>query len=147
MSEDGSLQKGFFSRDFHGMWMLNESGVKIGIISYSHDKTIHRQCERAAKYALVMAGCKDKRTTVEEAFVNRGLTWSEIAYIGDDVIDSTLLGTVGVAACPQDAHDKVKSLIETLPNGLISRFPGGYGAVREFAEYIQGINGDIKSGR
>ena len=57
-----------------------------------------------------------------------GITMQEVAYIGDDVNCYELLNIVGVAACPADASDIVKSI----PNIRILTKKGGEGCVREF---------------
>jgi 3-deoxy-D-manno-octulosonate 8-phosphate phosphatase (KDO 8-P phosphatase) len=147
MGEDGSLQKGFYSRDFHGMWMLDQAGVKVGIISCSGDRVIYRQCERAAKYALVMTGHKDKKAAIEGAFVAKGLGWDEIAYIGDDMVDLALLEVVGVAGCPSDADMLVQATVGTRDDGFLSSYAGGCGAVREFARYVLDLNGEKQNDR
>jgi len=141
MREDGSISKGFFSRDFHGMYELNKTGVEVGIISYSRDRVITEQCERAAKYVKVMIGAKNKLQVAKEEFVDKGTcSWDEIAFIGDDSVDAELLQAVGLAGCPWDADEKIKKLIARLDDGFQSSYPGGHGAVREFVEYISSVN-------
>ena len=144
VSEEGLLSKGFYSRDFHGMWMLNNAGVSVGVMSYSRDPVVSCQCNRVATYAICMTGIKDKAVAVESRFVTssvnpRGLVkdWEEIAYIGDDVIDIPLLEKVGLAACPIDADPVVRKCIEEHRDGFVSTKKGGEGCVREFVDYIR----------
>ncbi len=157
-SESGEVSKNFFTRDFHGMWMLNETGVKVGIISAASDSVIDHQCRRGGKYADVLKGTYDKRQTIEEKYVESGpgFGWHEIAFIGDDVFDMGLLSVVGLCACPLDADPAVIEFIETRGDdddspecpthgeGFCTSFHGGRGCVREFAEYVLEIN---KAGR
>lgn len=143
MGEDGSLVKGFFSRDFHGLYMLHETGVKVGILTYSRDGVIEEQCRRAAKFVDVMVGAKNKLNTVYRKYVRSGdLTWDEIAFIGDDVVDSDLLGEVGLPGCPGDAYSGVTELVMELDDGFVSKFNSGRGAVRDFTDYIRTVNGE-----
>lgn len=147
MNEDGQLFKSFSSRDFHGLSILHNIGVQIVFLSVSNDEVINRQAERAAKYARVITGVRDKYSFILEEYVNKnGTDWSDIAYIGDDIFDIPLLEAVGSASCPKDAHPLVKQVISDSSNGYISSFNGGSGAVREFTDYvvacIQGTKND-----
>ena len=56
----------------------------------------------------------------------------EVAYIGDDVNCFELLLNVGIAACPSNAVEKIKSI----PNIIQLEKNGGEGVVREFVEII-----------
>ncbi len=150
-TEKGEISKNFFTRDFHGMKMLSDVGVKISIITAASDYVIAHQCRRAAKYASVNRGIKSKvgfvaATYVDISDANRidGLkfAWDEIAFIGDDVFDIELMKSVGLCACPLDADLEVLSLIENQDDGFRSSFPGGKGCVREFAEYVFNMNGE-----
>ena len=51
--------------------------------------------------------------------------------MGDDLADLPVLRVVGLAACPADAVAEVKDAAH-----LITRAPGGRGAVREVVEVI-----------
>ena len=165
-SEDGKLSKNFFTRDFHGLWMLKEAGVKIGIITAANDDVIDHQCRRVLHYADLIKGSKDKLRSIEDKYEE--FEWSEIAYIGDDIFDMELLSAVSLCACPLDADSAVIKLIETrseddfegcsavpqrdvygrdidiefrqVGEGFLSELPGGHGCVREFAEYVLEIN-------
>lgn len=139
--EEGNIRKSFHTRDFHGMWLLSQTGVKIGIITYASDDVIVHQCRRGAKYATVMKGVKNKLEAVREAFVSgQSFEWDEICYVGDDVLDMELMKKVGLAACPSDAHHAITSLVRLHRDGFESVFPGGRGCVRDFADYVLEIN-------
>jgi 3-deoxy-D-manno-octulosonate 8-phosphate phosphatase KdsC-like HAD superfamily phosphatase len=70
---------------------------------------------------------------VEKKICNKeGITFSEIAYIGDDINCKELLESVALAACPANATSKIKEI-----PGIISMAKsGGQGAVREFVDFI-----------
>lgn len=139
MSETGAISKNFHTHDFHGMWLLKNSGVKVGILSMSSDQVIHRQCDRAAPYAVLWTGMKDKLALVEEKYLD-DYSWNEIAFVGDELFDMPLLVKVGLSACPHDAVTQVKDLLERKSDGLVlSRF-GGRGCIREFADYVLNCN-------
>ena len=56
---------------------------------------------------------------------------AEIAFMGDDVNDLAAIAIAGFSACPADAHESVRSVVN-----LVSRFPGGNGAVREMLDHL-----------
>lgn len=141
-TQEGQISKNFYTRDFHGMWMLDQSGIKVGIITVANDDVIVHQCDRGAKYAKVMKGVKDKLHYIMAYYVGK-YKWDEIAFIGDDVVDAELLAAVGLAACPCDAADGILDIVET--QGFVSSFSGGKGCVREFAEYVLEMNEGLKN--
>jgi 3-deoxy-D-manno-octulosonate 8-phosphate phosphatase (KDO 8-P phosphatase) len=56
---------------------------------------------------------------------------SQVAYIGDDIIDIGAMQLCGLKGCPADATFEVKSICD-----FISEKNGGDGAVRDFIEWL-----------
>lgn len=147
-TEEGVISKNFFTRDFHGMWVLHQTGVKICIITAAGDNVIEQQCNRGAKYAEVIKGSKNKLDSIRDKYIGSAIAWNEIAYIGDDLFDVDLLKEVGICSCPSDADDEVLEIVEYRSyrsefsdvEGFQSSFPGGKGCVREFADYVLRVN-------
>ena len=79
-------------------------------------------------------GIKNKKAMLDELLLHLNLDYSQVAYIGDDLNDLDCLKVVRIAGCPADASDEVKKSVS-----YICRKKGGYGAVREFIEYISYI--------
>ncbi len=140
MGENGSFSKNFYTRDFHGLWLIQPS-VKIGIMTFAKDSVITLQCNRAKVNADLHLGVQDKYMKVADMYLGEH-DWENMAYIGDDVIDIGLLKKVGFAMCPADAHPLVLKTMDECGN--VSEFNGGRGCVREFADCIQQINGASK---
>lgn len=140
-TENGVISKNFFTRDFHGLWMLDQAGVKICIITAATDDVIDYQRRRGAKYADLIKGSKNKLKSIEDTYGSK-YTWAEIAFIGDDLFDMELLSIVGLRCCPSDAAEEIveKFRNSQMHDTLVSHFPGGHGCVREFAEYVLDIN-------
>jgi 3-deoxy-D-manno-octulosonate 8-phosphate phosphatase KdsC-like HAD superfamily phosphatase len=59
------------------------------------------------------------------------LSDDEIAYIGDDILDMSILKRVGFSAAPSNARDEVKAICD-----YITIAEGGHGAVREVIDKI-----------
>ena len=71
----------------------------------------------------------------------KGLSASEVAYMGDDLPDLGALRLAGLATCPNDAVEAVRQCAE-----WIAPLPGGAGAVRALADFIlqsQGLLSDV----
>ena len=134
-SETGDELKKFNTRDGMGFHLLREAGIKSGIITTENTQIVER---RAAKlkvdYVYQGKNTGGKLQTAMEICRKEGITLAEAAYIGDDINCYDLLCNVGMAACPADAVDKIK----TIPNIRILRKKGGEGVVREFIEIILG---------
>jgi 3-deoxy-D-manno-octulosonate 8-phosphate phosphatase (KDO 8-P phosphatase) len=60
----------------------------------------------------------------------------QVCYMGDDLVDLSVLRRVGLAVAVADAVAEVKSVAH-----LVTQTPGGRGAVREVCEKILKIQG------
>jgi YrbI family 3-deoxy-D-manno-octulosonate 8-phosphate phosphatase len=92
------------------------------------------QIERRAeelKIDYLVLNCIHKRKALEKIVIENGFNMSEIAYIGDDIMDLPVLKVVGFSICPKDASKDVKKSVD-----YISYFNGGYGVVREIIEIV-----------
>lgn len=132
-SEKGDELKKFNTRDGMGFQLLREVGIKTGIITSEDRKLNERRAEKLKvdyiKQGTVYGG---KLTVIKEIVTEMGITLNEVAYIGDDVNCIDLLSSVGMAACPADANERVKQI----PGIKVMSRKGGDGCVREFAEII-----------
>ncbi len=128
--DNGIEYKSFFTRDGHGMVMLQQSGVEIGIITGRKSPLIDKRMNDL-KVKHVYQGKPDKLPTFLSLVEKLGLKFNEIAYMGDDILDLPILTRVGLSASPKDADAEVLSRVD-----LISEFNGGQGCVREICELI-----------
>ena len=63
---------------------------------------------------------------------------NDVAYIGDDLNDISLLKSVGFSACPSSAPNYIKKIVHTVLNKN-----GGEGVFREFVEQLFDIESII----
>ena len=128
-TENGDEFKKFSCYDGMGMKLLQKKGIKVGILT-SEDRLINRN--RAEKLSLDydFHGIENKFQFIKDFCEKENVKMSEIAYIGDDINCFELLSNVGIAACPTNAINKIKSI----PNIILLKSSGGNGAFREFAE-------------
>lgn len=132
-SENGDELKKFNTRDGMGFQLLQERGIKTGIIT-SEDTHIVANRAKKLKVDFLYQGKRDggKLAAAKEICEKMGITLDKVAYIGDDVNCIELLNAVGTRACPVDACEEVKRI----DGILVMKTKGGYGCVREFIEEI-----------
>ena len=56
---------------------------------------------------------------------------AQIAYIGDDIIDLSILIRCGLSATPNDAREYIKNEVD-----IVTSTKGGEGVLRDIADYI-----------
>lgn len=127
---NGVEAKAFNVRDGHGLKMLQRAGVRIGIITGRSSRVVEL---RAAELGIEILhqGAKDKLVPYRQVLAELALADSEVAYVGDDVVDLPILRRVGFAATVADACEDVKPLVHH-----VCRKPGGQGAVREICDLL-----------
>ncbi|MFO7837953.1 MAG: HAD-IIIA family hydrolase [Desulfosalsimonadaceae bacterium] len=122
--------KVFNVKDGLGIKMLQDCGVRIGIVTGRASAALLRRC-RELGVDLVFDGISDKGAVLEEILEKAGCTAEETGFMGDDLPDLALFGKVGVAVAVADAHENVHNRAD-----IITAHAGGRGAVREICEMI-----------
>src|SRR5262249_42194624 len=105
-------------------------GLKVGILSARHSATT---TQRAAQLgiSLVHQGVASKAAAYDQILSDVSVTDTEVAYMGDDIVDLAVLRRAGLSAAPSDAVTEVRSSVD-----FVSTCRGGEGAVRELVEMI-----------
>lgn len=128
--DNGIEYKSFHTRDGHGMVMLQQSGIEIGIITGRKSPLIDKRM-KDLKVKHVYQGVPDKLPTFLKLVDELGLDLSEIGYMGDDILDLPILTRVGLAACPLNADPVLPPYVD-----YVASLKGGEGCVREMCELI-----------
>ena len=126
----GSEIKTFNVRDGLGVRLLMLAGIQVGIATGRRSKALLHRCANL-KITMIFDGLASKSGVLAAINAQAGISANEIAYIGDDLMDISLMQKVGVSIAVADAHPLVISAAH-----LVSSFPGGKGAVREVCEMI-----------
>lgn len=129
-SETGDEIKKFNTKDAVGLNLLREKGIVTGIITGEDVELVRR---RAAKMKVneIHCGVSNKMELIKQLADKYNITLEQVAYIGDDLNDSDVMGSVGISFSVQDAIEIVKQKAD-----IITESKGGQGAVREACEYI-----------
>lgn len=139
---NGLETKVFNVKDGHGIKMLQRHGVDVGIITGRTSVVVDIRA-RELGIVLVYQGALRKMESYDDVKRKTGLDDSQIAYMGDDVIDVPVMRRVGFAAAPPDSLPEVLAVVD-----YVSTRPGGRGAVRELCDLIlrgRGVWGEIVS--
>jgi len=126
----GLETKCFNVRDGHGIKMLQRHGIEVGIITGRTSIVVDIRAKELG-ISLVYQGALKKLESYTDVKEKTGLDDSQIAYMGDDVIDVPVLRRVGFAAVPLDGLPEVRAVAH-----YVSACGGGRGAVREVCDMI-----------
>lgn len=129
---DGNgLETKFFNvKDGHGIKMLQRYGIDVGIITGRTSPVVDIRA-RELGIELLYQGALRKLESYEDVKLKTGLTDSQIAYMGDDIIDVPVMRRVAFAAAPPDALPEVLAIAD-----YVATVGGGRGAVREICDLI-----------
>jgi 3-deoxy-D-manno-octulosonate 8-phosphate phosphatase (KDO 8-P phosphatase) len=133
---DGGEAKSFNIRDGLGIVLARQAGLRTGLISGRSSEVVAR---RAAELRMdvILQGVTDKRAALDEILERERLQPSEVAYVGDDLNDLTVMQTVGLSAAPADAALEVRQQAF-----LVTEARGGHGCLRELIEAILRARGE-----
>lgn len=129
-NDAGTEIKPFNVKDGLGIRLLTNAGIQIGIVTgRKSDALIHR-C-RNLGIEIIFDGVKDKTAIIETIMETHALAMNEIAFVGDDLPDLSIMKRAGLAVAVADAHPILKEQAD-----IITKANGGRGAVREICEEI-----------
>ena len=130
---NGEELKKFNTHDGKGFELLRKAGIKTGIITSENTKIVENRAKKL-KVDYLYQGLEHngKLEVAKEICKKEGISLNEVAYIGDDINCKELLESVGISACPSNALNEIKELL----NIIKLNKNGGDGAVREFIEIL-----------
>ncbi|HMD18055.1 MAG TPA: HAD hydrolase family protein [Terriglobales bacterium] len=130
--------KGFHAHDGTGISLARLAGIKTGIITKRISETVALRA-RDLKMDHVYQGIQDKASVFAQILEKDGITATEAAFVGDDVIDLPAMRKCGLAIAVKNARPEVKAEAHwTTPHA------GGDGAARDAVEYILKAQGKWK---
>jgi 3-deoxy-D-manno-octulosonate 8-phosphate phosphatase (KDO 8-P phosphatase) len=138
--EEGRELKFFYARDGIGIKLLQEAGIRVGILSGRRARAVALRAKELG-ISVVRQKTRDKAQALGEILEAEKLRPEEACYMGDDLVDLPVLRRVGFPVAVADAVPEVKSMAR-----LVTRNPGGRGAVREVCEKILKIQGKWEKG-
>ncbi|HEX3800611.1 MAG TPA: HAD hydrolase family protein [Verrucomicrobiae bacterium] len=122
--------KRFHIRDGLGLVMLRHAGIKIGWVSKRPSLATTRRAEEL-KIDFLEQSKGSKVEIIENLLLKTKLTWEQVSYMGDDIVDLGVLRRAGFAATVADATDEAKAV-----SHYVTRADGGRGGVREVIDML-----------
>ena len=138
----GEALKVFHVRDGHGIKLAQRAGIEVALLSGRRsDAAYHRARELGIN--RFHEGLRDKVAVLEEIMAAMQIQASQVAMVGDDLVDLPIMGRAGLAVAVADAVPEVLAAAH-----WVTSLPGGRGAVREVCDLLfkaQGKWGEIVS--
>lgn len=127
---NGECIKRFHVRDGLGIRMLEESGIKVAVLSGRDSETLRT---RVADLGISHAqfGVKDKAQACRELMAEAGVAANETLCTGDDTIDLPAFSVCGMSAAVADAPMYIQNQAT-----MVLQTAGGQGALREVSDAI-----------
>jgi 3-deoxy-D-manno-octulosonate 8-phosphate phosphatase (KDO 8-P phosphatase) len=133
VSDDGHESVRCWRSDGLGLRELERAGVAMVIVSTETNAVVRH---RSAKLKVrCYQGCEDKLQVLTEIITAMGISFGEVAFVGNDSNDLACLRAVGFPVVVADAHPSVRRAAR-----YRTRLPGGRGAVREVCDLISGAH-------
>jgi 3-deoxy-D-manno-octulosonate 8-phosphate phosphatase (KDO 8-P phosphatase) len=127
---DGKDLKLFDVHDGLGVHILGKSGIPTILVTAKGSNTLIPRA-RDMQIAHVFADILPKSAVLEKIRVEYKISDSEICFVGDDLVDLSLMRRVGLPVAVNNAAPEVKKRAV-----YITKARGGRGAVREVVELI-----------
>lgn len=129
LDDDGRELKRFHARDGVGIQLAKHAGWKVLFCTARESQPARRRAEElGAQWAI---GVSQKDQFLEEWLGKRDISWSDVAYVGDDLQDLCVLEKVGWPIAVGDAALEVKAAAK-----YVTQLDGGRGAVRDAVEWL-----------
>ena len=137
---DGFEMKKFHISDGFYIVLAQRTGLKIAVVSGRYSAaTTTRMKDLKVKYILqeMREKCEQIKPLLEEL----KLEHSQVAFVGNEILDIKLAKKVGLSIAVADAAEELKDVVD-----YITEAKGGFGAVREILKaYFKGKNLDPMS--
>jgi len=134
---EGREMRTYDMQDGMGVTLLRNAGIFVSVMSSSYGGSIGKRMEML-KVEHCYTKVKDKAALVLQICEERGFDLSQVAFVGDDLVDLPPMEIVGFPIAVANAVPVVKESAK-----YVTVNSGGAGAIREIAEKILGVQKKI----
>ena len=111
MGENGEVMKAFNCHDVIPLKKLPILGIETVIMTKRTSKIVLNRAKEM-DISEVYQNVLDKETKLSELVKLKGITYAEVGYIGDDENDFKAMKKCGFKACPNDAIEMIKEIVD-----------------------------------
>ena len=129
--------KGFAAHDGLGMILARLGGLRLGLITKRESQTVALRA-RDLKIEFVFQGQNHKLHAAKQIAEQAGVGLEEMAYVGDDVVDLSVMRVCGLAIATANARPQVKAAAQ-----VVTKMAGGEGAGRDAIDFILSAQGSL----
>lgn len=130
LTNNGDFLRTANVKDGYAMQLALKKGYNVAIVTGGRSESI-RQRFLVLNVHDVYLGVENKIDVFRKYLEERGIKKEQVLYIGDDIPDYHSMKESGIAACPADACEEIKSI-----SHYISPFRGGRGCARDVIEQV-----------
>jgi 3-deoxy-D-manno-octulosonate 8-phosphate phosphatase (KDO 8-P phosphatase) len=124
-------------QDGIGITMLRQAGLLIAIITGRESESVALRAKELEVDDVIQDNQARKVPALRRLLERRGIDWSEVAFVGDDLPDLGVMRLVGLPVCVGNGAPEARRAATV----TLTRH-GGAGAVREFCELLLRARGD-----
>lgn len=129
-TENGDQFKKYNAKDGMAIMALSKLGIEVGIISSGFKLEMVKARAELLKIKHLYVGRDPKIDILNQWCEKLQISLDEVAIIGDDINDLSIMNKVGFSVCPADAVLRIKQSVD-----LVLQTKGGKGCVREFIDF------------
>jgi YrbI family 3-deoxy-D-manno-octulosonate 8-phosphate phosphatase len=129
-TENGDQFKKYNAKDGMAIMALSKLGIEVGIISSGFKLEMVKARAELLKIKHLYVGRDPKIDILNQWCEKLQISLDEVAIIGDDINDLSIMNKVGFSICPADAVLRIKQSVD-----LVLQTKGGKGCVREFIDF------------
>ncbi|WP_462265784.1 KdsC family phosphatase [Mucilaginibacter sp.] len=130
VAESGEQSRAFNIKDGYALQLAVKLGYNVCAISGSRSKVaLHRL--NSLGITDVYLGSSMKTEKLKTYMEERGISPSQVMYMGDDIPDVEAMKMVALPVCPADAAEEIKAI-----SAYVSPISGGKGCAREMIEKV-----------
>ncbi len=129
-TENGDEVKAFNVKDGLGIASWRKLGKQVAIITGRSSNIVARRAKEL-HIEHFYQGVHNKKEVLEDLLEKLDLSMENVAAIGDDLNDLTMLKAAKISFVPRDAS----AYVDKIATVILSK-KGGNGAVREMIEYL-----------
>jgi 3-deoxy-D-manno-octulosonate 8-phosphate phosphatase (KDO 8-P phosphatase) len=122
-------------KDGYAVQFAIKKSFHIAIITGGNSESVRMRFNNLGVSDVYLRSA-NKLDDLKDFMAKYDLNPSEVLYMGDDIPDYEVMKYAGIATCPADAAEEIKSI-----SHYISRVKGGNGCVRDVIEQVLRIHG------